>query len=81
MHLYVVAPGFEALASKFLARLWFSARGFQLNDQRPAARYQKHPVRPAVNAPLEVGDAKFLERTVADAALDLGLRTCHLTKP
>lgn len=77
MHLYVVAPGSEALDSKFLARLWFFARGFELNDQRTAARYQKHPVRPAVNAPLEVGNAKFFERTLADSAFDLGLGTCH----
>lgn len=69
MDLYVVAPSFEALNAKSLARHRFFTRRFKFNKKYLAAGNKKSTVWPPINAPFKVGHAKLLERIIAHLLL------------
>jgi len=71
VNLYVVAPLDETSDSELLSRVWFFARSFELNEERPTARHQEDPVRPAIHTPLHTHDAELVFSVMSGFPLDL----------
>lgn len=77
MNLHVVAPFGEAFDSEFLSWVWFFTRSFELNEERPTARHQEDPVRPAIHTPLHAHDTKLMLSVMRGLPLDLGFWAGH----
>ena len=81
MNLYVVAPSAEALNAEFLAWAKCLARRLELDDERTAGGNKEDPVRPTIHSPLDVRNAKLVERIFTDLALNLRLWPSHYQSP